>query len=177
MSTSNIITDQRNDLSDALDKALDGESMKKLKKEAMDLAQSVVDEIDWSLKNNLAESLSSHVASMANRVIEALLAGNESEMIRWLQCDKRGYNGRSDGYTGPNSPIERQHPIIHGLLHENQSVALRRKLFEAHRDMIVNERIADLEDQVKSLIAQVNEANRQKDAMWERVRDAEGRYA
>lgn len=177
MSTSNIITDQRNELSDALDKALDDDAMKTLKKKAMDLAQSVVDEIDWSLKDNLVESLSSHVASMADRAIEALLAGNESEMIRWLKCDKRGYNGRSDGYTGPNSPIERQHPIIHGLLHENSHVALRRKIFEAHRDLVVNERIADLEDQVKSLIAQVNEANRQKDAMWERVRDAEGRYA
>lgn len=177
MSTSNIITDQRDELSDALDKALDDDSMKNLKKKAMDLAQSVVDEIDWSLKDNLAESLSSHVASMADRTIEALLAGNESEMIRWLHCDKRGYNGRSDGYTGPNSTIKSQHPIIHGLLHENQFIALRRKLFEAHRDLVVNERIADLEDQVKSLIAQINEANRQKDAMWERVRDAEGRYA
>ena len=177
MSTSNIITDQRTELSDALDKALDDDAMKTLKKKAMALAQSVVDEIDWSFKDNLAESLSSHVASMADRAIEALLAGNESEMIRWLKCDKRGYNGRSDGYTSPNSPIERQHPIIHALLHENSHVALRRKIFEAHRDLVVNERIADLEDQVKSLIAQVNEANRQKDAMWERVRDAEGRYA
>ena len=176
MSTFNIITDQRDELRDALDKALNDDSMKRLKKEAMDLAQSVVDEIDYSLKDNLAESLSSHVASMADRVIEALLGGNESEMIRWLHCGKHVYNGRSDGYTSPNSTIERQHPIIHGLLHENQYITLRRKLFEAHRDLVVNERIKDLEDQVKSLIAQINEANRQKDAMWERVRDAEGRY-
>lgn len=177
MTASEIIRDHRDALREALDNALDDDSMKTLKKKASDLTQEIVDHIEWSLKDNLAEGLSWHVAEMADRAIESLLAGNESEMIRWLKCDKRGFNGRSDGYTGPNSPIERQHPIIHGLLHENQCVSLRRKLFEAHRDLVVNERIADLEDEVKSLIAQVNEANRQKEAMWERVRDAEGRYA
>lgn len=160
---SELIADDRDALREALNKALDDEIIAGLKKKAMDLAQSVVDEIDWSLKDSLAESLSSRVASMSGRVIDALLTGNESEMIRWLHCDRRGYNGRSDGYTGPNSPIEHQHPIIHGVIHENQYVALRRKLFEAHRDLVVSERISDLEDQVKSLVAQINEANRQKD--------------
>jgi hypothetical protein len=174
--TSELVSEDRIALRDALDKALDDDSMKTLKKKASDLTQEIVDHIEWSLKDNLAEGLSWHVAQMAERAIESLLSGNESEMIRWLKSDKRGYNGRSDGYTGPNSPIEGQHPIIHGLLHENQCVALRRKIFEAHRDLIVSERIADLEDEVKSLIAQVNKTNREKEAMWERVRAAEGNF-
>jgi len=166
---SELIAEDRKALAGALDKALDDESLKPLKKKAADLAESIVGDIEWSLKDNLADRLSWHVADMAERAITSLLEGNESEMIRWLKCDKRGYNGRSDGYTGPNATIIGQHPIIHGVLHENNIVALRRKLFEAHRDLIVNERIADLEDQVKSLVAQVNEADRKRDAMWERV--------
>lgn len=173
---SELIADDRNALREALDAALDDDSMKTLKKKASDLTQEIVDHIEWSLKDNLAGGLSWHVAQMAERAINALLEGNESEMVRWLTCDKRSYNGRSDGYTGPNKAIEQQHPIIHGLLHENQSVALRRKIFEAHRDLVTNERIADLEDQVKSLVAQVNEADRKREAMWERVRASEGIY-
>jgi hypothetical protein len=174
MTTSELMDEDREALRDALDAALDDDSMKMLKKKASDLAETITEDIEWSLKQNLADRLSWHVADMAERAINALLEGNESEMIRWLKCDKRGYNGRSDGYTGPNFRIEGQHPIIHGVLHENSTVALRRKIFEVHRDLIENQRIADLEDQVKSLVAQVNDADRKREAMWERVRAAEG---
>ena len=91
---------------------------------------------------------------MAGRAVEALLAGNESEMIRWLSCDTRGYTGRSDGY-GERS-IERQHPVIHGKLFEPGCVLLRKQIAQAHRDLITSERIKDLEDQVASLVAQNN---------------------
>lgn len=62
------------------------------------------------------------------------------------------------------------HSVIHGQLFEQGAVRLRKEIVDAHRDLLVNERILDLEDQVRSLVVQVNKANAEKDAMWERVR-------
>ena len=50
-------------------------------------------------------------------------------------------------------------------------IALRAQIVEAHRDLIANERILDLEDQVKCLVLQVNKANQEKEKMWERLRE------
>jgi len=88
-------------------------------------------------------------------------------MIRWLSCDKRGYTGRSDGYNTRRS-IEEQHPVIHGKLFEQGCVRLRKGIVEAHRDLIASERILDLEDQVRSLVAQNNKLTREKEEMWQR---------
>ena len=109
---------------------------------------------------------------MAGRAVEALLEGNEAEMIRWLSCDRRGYTGRSDGYN-TNRAIEEQHPVIHGKLFEQGCVRLRKMIVEAHRDLITDQRILDLADQVRSLVAQNNNNKlaREKEEMWSRVRD------
>jgi hypothetical protein len=66
--------------------------------------------------------------------------------------------------------MAQQHPIIHGKISENSCVELRRMIVDAHRDLITAERIKDLEDINKSLVAQVNKAEAEKNAMWERVR-------
>ena len=50
------------------------------------------------------------------------------------------------------------------------AVALRKKIVDAHRDLLVTERILDLEDQVKSLVEQVNKANAEKESLYERLR-------
>jgi hypothetical protein len=143
----------------AIDAALPDDKLEPLKKKASDLAESIVEDIEYSLRDNLASNLSYHVREMAGRAVEALLEGNESEMIRWLSCDKRGWTGRSDGYG--EREIERQHPVIHGKLFEQGCVLLRKKIAEAHRDLIASERILDLEDQVKSLVAQNNKLERE----------------
>ena len=170
MTTSELLEDDRRALKDALEAALPEEQLEPLKKKARALADEVADSIEWNLKDNLATNLSYHVREMAGRAVEALLEGNEAEMIRWLSCDKRGYTGRSDGYNTHRS-IDEQHPIIHGKLFEQGCVALRKKIAEAHRDLIASERILDLEDQVRSLVAQNNKLAREKEAMWQRVRD------
>ena len=166
-----MIDDDRDALQDAISAALPDEKWEPLKKKARDLADSIVEDIEWNLKDNLASNLAYYVREMAERSIKSLLEGNHSEMVRWLSCDKRGYTGRSDGY-GTRS-IEDQHPVIHGALSENGSVVLRRKLAEAHRDLITSERIADLEDQVRSLVEQVNKAKRERDQILERARNGE----
>lgn len=167
---SELMSDDRDALQKALETVLTDEALEPLKKKARDLADTIADSVEWSMKDYLAANLAHHVKEMAGRAVGALLEGNESEMIRWLSCDKRGYTGRSDGYS-TNRSIEQQHPVIHGRLFEQGCVALRKKIAEAHRDLIASERILDLEDQVRSLVAQNNKLEREKEAMWQRVRD------
>ena len=124
---------------------------------------------------DLADYLVGYVEDMAKRTVESILQGNEQQMRRYLSCDVHGYTGRSD-WSGAKwfaaRKIDEAHPVIHGRLHEHSQLALRRDLVNAHRDLIASERIKDLEDQVKSLVAQVNKANEEKDAMWLRVQAA-----
>lgn len=152
-----FLEDDRVALKDAIEAALPEDEIAGLKKKVRDLTDSITEQIEWSIKDDLASNLSYHVREMAGRAVEALLAGNESEMVRWLSCDTRGYTGRSDGTTyGAQRSIEAQHPVIHGKLFEQGCVLLRKQIAQAHRDLITSERIKDLEDQVASLVAQNN---------------------
>jgi hypothetical protein len=170
MTTSELLEDDRLALKGALEAALPDEQLEPLKKKARALADEIADSIEWNLKDNLAANLSYHVREMAGRAVGALLEGNESEMVRWLSCDQRGYTGRSDGYN-THRTIAEQHPVIHGKLFEQGCVRLRKLIVEAHRDLITEQRILDLEDQVRSLVAQHNKLAHEKDEMWQRVRD------
>lgn len=165
---SELLRQDRAALQAALEAALPDEKLEPLKKKVRGLTQEIVDEIEWSLKSDLAENLSHYVKEMAERAVTALLEGNEAEMIRWLGCDTRGFNGRSDGYNS-NRSIEDQHSVIHGKLFETGSVLLRKKIAQAHRDIITAERIKDLEDQVASLVAQNNKLGRERDEWRERA--------
>jgi hypothetical protein len=169
---SELMSDDRDALQKALEAVLTGDALEPLTKKARDLADTIAESVEWSMKDYLAANLAYHVKEMAGRAVNALLEGNEGEMVRWLSCDKRGHNGRSDGYN-INRTIDQQHPIIHGKLFDTGCVQLRRKIVEAHRDLIAEQRILDLEDQVKSLVAQNNTMRREKEEMWQRVRDAE----
>lgn len=167
---SKLLEHDRQALLEALEEALPDDALKSLKKKARDLADSIAEDIEWSLKDNLASNLSYHVKEMATRAVTAMLEGDESEMVRWLSCDQSGYTGRSDGIH-IHANIERQHPIIHGELFEQGCVLLRKKIAKAHKDLIASERILDLEDQVRSLVAQNNKLTREKEEAWQRVRD------
>ena len=175
MTNSEILEDMRIALRDGLDGALTDDIVKSATKKLRDMADDVVNSLQYEIRDGMAEHLSYHVREMAGRAVAALLAGNEGEMIRSLSCDKSGYTGRSDGFNSGRS-LFAQHPVIHGALFEQGCVALRKSIVEAHRDLITNERILDLEDQVKSLVEQVDKATREKEAMWQRVRDLEPAY-
>lgn len=157
MPISELMTEDREALEAAIANALPDETFQPLKKKAQQLAEHISDELEWNLKENLAANLAYHVREMAGRAVEALLAGNESEMVRWLSCDKRGYTGR-----------DRDHSVIHGKLFETGCIALRRSIVDAHKDLITSERILDLEDQVSSLVAQVNKLSAQNRSLVEK---------
>lgn len=163
-------------LSDAIAAGIDADAEKVLKKKLDDVTYYFEEALMGDLKYNLAPMLAGYAAEMAQRAVEMLLDGNEDQMRRYLSCERRGddgsyigWNGRSDGYTG-NRDIAGQHPIIHGKLFEQGCVALRMRIVEAHRDLLANERILDLEDQVRSLVAQNNKMESEKERMADRLR-------
>lgn len=161
------------ELKDKLHATLDAEiseaTMKGIKKAVDGILTDIEGDVEYRLKSDLAMNLTSWVAECAERAVDALLAGNDAMMRLYLRCDGY-YDGRSTGLYGEKQ-IERAHEVIHGKLWEGGPIELRKKIVEAHRDLLVNERILDLEDQVKSLVAQVNKANAEKEELRDRFRN------
>lgn len=175
MATTELMQEMRKAMRDSLDGAIDEAATASAVKKAREIADEMVSSVQYQLQDDLVDHLSYHVAEMAGRAVEALLEGNAAEMQRWLGCDRRGYTGRGDGFQSGGR--DDRHPVIHGKLFETGCIALRKKIVAAHRDLIENERILDLEDQVANLVKQVNKANAEKEAMWQRVRDLSRSFA
>lgn len=166
------------EVADRLKAALDGgisdETIKPLKKAVDNILCQIEDDIMYRMKDDLAPNLVSFVAEMATNTVESILGGNEEMMRQYLGCRTGYWTGRSDSPVwGREREASEWHPVIHGELFLQGAVKLRRDIVAAHPDIITNERVKDLEDQVTSLVAQLNKANAAKDAMWERVRQLE----
>ncbi len=142
--SSDIIRDMRSAVQVGLDVELDAATMKKLEKQARGLADEISDVVLYDIKENMASWLAEHVSSMASACIEAILAGNESEARRKLSLRPEAY------YDGRDFQPWFSHS---SALHEAGPVELRRKIVEAHRDLITDARIADLEAQLKGLVS------------------------
>lgn len=141
--TTDIIRDSRDDLRAALEVELAEADMKKLEKQARQIADEISEVVFYDIKENMAQWLADHVSSTASACIEAILAGNESEARRKLGLRPEAfYDGRDfKPWFNTNSK-----------LHEATPVQIRRQIVEAHRDLITDARIADLESQLKLLV-------------------------
>jgi len=175
-----IYEDLRKAFEEEISKGLTEKAIEGLQKDLRKVADSFEDDFMWNLKDNLAHNLTAYVADMAARAVEQMLAGNDDQMRRYLSCDKRGPDGQYIGWTG-RSDVQgigraredhELHPVIHGKLFEQGAVALRKQIASANEALIRDERIRDLEDQVKSLVAQVNKVEAEKEEMWQRMRGA-----
>jgi hypothetical protein len=142
---SDPITDMRDKLDEVLDRGMSDVGMTKLKKQVQDICQYIEDELEYEIKNNLASTLSGWVQDMARRSVEAILAGDEELFRRYMQCQEGHHNGRT--FTD----------VIHGKLFEARAVELRRRIVEAHADLLRTERIKDLEAQLSSVLKQYNQ--------------------
>lgn len=171
------MTNSMNELSEKMREALTAgvgeESLAAVKKKLQDIFYEIETDIDYRLKDDLAPNLVAFVVDMAERSVKAILDGNEDEFRRYIGCERHAYTGRSESFFAHNKKDEAGwHPIIHGTLFEQGHMALRRKLVDAHRDLITSQRILDLEDQLTSVVAQHNKMK----AEVERLRE-ERRYA
>lgn len=163
-----IDADLRDRLTDILASGLTDEAMKGIKKAADEISERIQNDIEYRLRDEMAPNLAGWVADMATRAVEALMVGDDARMRAYLACDPSGFTGRSDGYWSEKDPA-RWHSVIHGRLFETGSLEFRKKIVNAHRDLLVTERIKDLEDQIASLVAQVSKLEREKADLWERV--------
>lgn len=168
-----LVRDIAEQLTESLQKGITDEAWKSINKSVDQIRCDIEGDIEYRLKEDLAGNLSCYVADMAEKVVKAILEGNEDQMRRYLGCEHGHWNGRSDGAHGygRKQTDAEQHPVIHGKLFEQGAIRLRKDIVAAHSEMIVSERILDLEDQVKSLVAQVNKAIFEREKMWERVRE------
>jgi hypothetical protein len=175
---SKIDQELKDKLEAVLAQGVSEDCMKAIKKATDDILYTIETDLDYRLKDDLAPYLVAWVADMATKAIEQLLEGNKDQMRRYLGCEKRGddgkyisWTGRSDSSYWGRQRVEDWHPVIHGKLHEQGVVALRKKLVDAHRDIITSERILDLEDQVKSLVAQLNRKEAECEGLRQRIRE------
>jgi len=139
----------------AFEAGISEENVTKATKKLRDALFDELAAFEHEIQDNLAYNLVGFVADMAKRTVEAILRGNDDEMRRYLGCDRGAWTGRSDGSVwGHKREIDSWHPVIRGTLFETGSIALRRDIVAAHRDLITDERVKDLEDQVASLVEQ-----------------------
>ncbi len=143
-------------ITQAIDGALTDDVLERARKDARDIAEYLEDQIVSSIKDNLSVMLSDFVHQKANSAVKAMLEGNDEMMCHYLSCKEGFYTGRSDYKGWGEQEIQRQHPVIHGNLFESTAIRLRRKIVDAHAELLKTQRILDLEDQVKSLVVQVN---------------------
>lgn len=141
----------------ALDLGMDDERIKKCTSKLRDQLIEEVDALEYDIKDRMAQDLVSFITDMAKKTVTAILEGNDDQMRRYLGCERGAWTGRSDGCVwGRKREIDEWHSVIQGTLFEQGSIKLRRDIVAAHRDLITDERVKDLEDQVMSLVAQVN---------------------
>lgn len=168
----------RKELEDILESVFTEDVIKAATKKLNDVLAGLEDDFYYNLQDQSAHRLSHWVADMAGKAVEQILEGNEDQMRRYLSCNKRGEDGEYIGWTGRSDSetwgckreAHEWHPVIHGKLFEQGAVALRKKIVDAHRDVLVTERIRDLEDQVRSLVAQNNKLEGEKEQMADRLR-------
>jgi hypothetical protein len=155
-----MASDEAGKLREALYELLNGElpeqPFEKIRKQVRDVVSEIDEWLTYSAQENLASNLSFFVQDIAEKSVTALLAGDDALMRSYLKCQDGGWNGR-----------ERDHSVIYGKLFEPDCFVLRKKIVDAHADMLKTERISDLESQVASL---VEKTNRQRNEI-ERLRD------
>lgn len=146
---------------DVMERAIyEMQESERFKKSKQGFLDALWDDFAYTIIDQMPERIEGFVRDMAQRTVEQMLEGREDQMRRYLGCD--GYTGRG-----------REHSVIHGTLFEHNPILLRKKIAQAHADLIRNERIADLEDQVASLVRQVNEKDEIIERQRTRLRDLE----
>lgn len=149
---------------------MDMPNQEAFKKAKTNLLDDLWQDIEYRVIDRMSETIEGFVRGMAGKVVEEILEGREDQMRRYLGLD--GYTGRHEENPafGRKKDVREAHPVRHGKLFETGAIELRKKMAQAHADLIQNERITDLEDQVKSLVAQVVKKDQENEALRDRFR-------
>ena len=168
------MTDLNKELAEKLEKVLEDVASESTMKGVMKSVQSIKEELEadlmYRLKDELSYYLSAYVQEMAGKAVNALLRGDDDAMCDYLSCKDGSYTGRGGSTLCPR-PVHEHHSVIHGKLFETGAIELRKKVVAANRDLIESQRILDLEDQVASLVAQVNKLAVEKEEVFKELRE------
>lgn len=159
MSDADFVDELRRKLASALAEGVTEETIAKAKKQLENLCYGVIEDVGWKLKDDLAENLAWQVHQWTRRAIEAMLDGNEDLFRRYLHAEKDGFTGRGKGHVGADGK-----PFEYGC------TVWRRKLVDAFPEILKNERILDLEDQVKRQAEHIQNLQQQNEQLRERLR-------
>ena len=130
---------------DAVSEAVLGvTSTERFKKSKQSFLDNLWDDFQYSLIDQMPEALEDLVRQMADKAVDAMLRGQPDQVRRYLKLD--GWTGR-----------DRKHSVIHGELFLADTMMLRAQVAKANETLLRDEVIKDLEDQVASLVAQINE--------------------
>jgi hypothetical protein len=125
-----------------------------------EIDQLIEDEYD-AFEQDANDYISRVAADRAEKFLERLLKGDDGAATALLG------SGVYDRHRAQGEPWAE---LIHGRLFETDAIELRRRIVEAHAELIRSERIADLESIVEGLELQVSKLQRRLDEALERTR-------
>ena len=108
-----------------------------LKKAVADALHPVLDDAIEVLKSDVESGYQDVAINATRKLLGDVLAGDEAAARLLFAAD--GYDDRC------------HHALIHGKIHEPMNVELRHKLVAAHADLLISERIKDLEALIENL--------------------------
>lgn len=125
---------------------------------------NVMDEEYNRLEDNSAEFLENCAASRAEAFFKKVLSGDKDAAMAL-------FGDRHDSSRYRQLGIDKGEPWAHfirGSLFETDGLKMRRQLVEAHPDLIVSERIKDLDSVVKGLQLQIIEQDKEIERLRQR---------
>lgn len=127
------------------------------KKLLHDALYEIINEEYNHLEENAAEFLESCAASRAETFLKRVLDGDEKAAMALLGDDRGGDRHKQYGYDAGEAWAQ----LIRGELSETDGIKMRRKIVEAHPDLIISERIKDLESIVEGLKLQIQKQDKE----------------
>lgn len=136
------------------------------KKEIKDEIESLIEDEFDRLEDFASNHISQLAADRAENYLVKVLAGDDDAAMALLGSKNNGDRYKNMG----GRDGEPWAHLIRGTLFETRGIEMRRKIVEAHSDLIASERIKDLESIVDGLTQQLKKAQVDLDACRDRVR-------
>lgn len=139
---------------------------KRTKEKVKSVVEDIIDGEFSRLEDYANEHISDLAAGRAERFLERVLKGDEDAAMSLLGDRNGGSRYKRGGFIGDEGKPWAS--LNNGRLFETSGLELRRKIVESHADLLVSERIKDLESAVEGLTLQVKELEQEKEGLYQR---------
>lgn len=136
------------------------------RKSIKDEVERIVDDEFDRLEEHANDHISQVAAGRATAYVTAILEGDDNAAMRLLGSPNNGDRYRLFGLDEGKPWAS----VIGGNVFETSGITLRRKIVEAHADLLSNERIKDLESIVEGLTIQIRKQESEIESLRERYR-------